>query len=196
MQDYGVVGVHSMEDRKRLFQLIQTLKSDFPNADTSKRISSLTSRSSNITHESKPSTSSSGHSSQPQSVSIPIEQPKAFNDNFQSNFAAKHSRSVADLDDDVSSSPRQFRKLAKSILSSPKSNRSNLNVYGVPNSASSQIKPKVTGDLSDRIRVCVRKRPLSKKELRKGETDITPVNSRRSLTMLEPNRSDKIYRAT
>ena len=28
MQDYGVVGVQSMEDRKKMFQLIQTLKCD------------------------------------------------------------------------------------------------------------------------------------------------------------------------
>ncbi len=38
----------------------------------------------------------------------------------------------------------------------------------------------------DRIRVCVRKRPLNKKELAKNEQDIAVVKGRRSLVVHEP----------
>ena len=41
-------------------------------------------------------------------------------------------------------------------------------------------------EITDRIRVCVRKRPLNKKELKKGETDIATVNGRSSIVIYEP----------
>ena len=104
----------------------------------------------------------------------------------------KHRHSLAS-DDEHEESHANVRKLAKSVpsmASSPKQSRSNLNSYGVPNSfpasfAATQKKP-TTGDLSDRIRVCVRKRPLSKKELKRGESDIARVTGRRTITILEP----------
>ncbi|KAI8871057.1 kinesin-domain-containing protein [Ramicandelaber brevisporus] len=43
-----------------------------------------------------------------------------------------------------------------------------------------------SGDLTDKIRVCVRKRPLNSKERAKGESDIITVNGRRSLAVHEP----------
>ncbi|KAJ1913623.1 hypothetical protein H4219_005132 [Mycoemilia scoparia] len=41
-------------------------------------------------------------------------------------------------------------------------------------------------DLNDRIRVCVRKRPLSKSEVERGEKDITAINGRRGIIVNEP----------
>jgi hypothetical protein len=62
-----------------------------------------------------------------------------------------------------------------------------LNAYGVPsNLASQKTASKVTLDLADRIRVCVRKRPLSKKEIKNNQVDIANVNGRRNLTINEP----------
>jgi hypothetical protein len=69
------------------------------------------------------------------------------------------------------------------------------NTYGVPHHQSSttvkkqqqQQKSIVTqSDLNQKIRVCVRKRPLSKKELEKCEKDITPVASVRTVHVNEP----------
>ncbi|KXS20169.1 kinesin-domain-containing protein [Gonapodya prolifera JEL478] len=62
-----------------------------------------------------------------------------------------------------------------------------LDPYGVP-IASSQVPKQVraSGSLSDRIRVCVRKRPMSQKEVRRKETDITNVANRRSIVVNEP----------
>ena len=41
-------------------------------------------------------------------------------------------------------------------------------------------------DLNQKIRVCVRKRPLSKKELDKADKDVAPLNGTRSLQINEP----------
>ncbi|KAJ1966290.1 hypothetical protein GGI12_000195 [Dipsacomyces acuminosporus] len=41
-------------------------------------------------------------------------------------------------------------------------------------------------NLNDKIRVCVRKRPLNGKEKEKGEKDIVPTSGRRSLSVMEP----------
>ncbi|CAO3631157.1 unnamed protein product [Cunninghamella blakesleeana] len=41
-------------------------------------------------------------------------------------------------------------------------------------------------DLNQKIRVCVRKRPLNKKEIEKGEKDISPLISSRTLNINEP----------
>ena len=70
-------------------------------------------------------------------------------------------------------------------------NHSNHNAYGVPtNNAKSQSKQQqiivTQSDLNQKIRVCVRKRPLSKKEIDKSEKDITPVASVRTVNVNEP----------
>ncbi|KAK4509543.1 uncharacterized protein ATC70_007895 [Mucor velutinosus] len=41
-------------------------------------------------------------------------------------------------------------------------------------------------DLNQKIRVCVRKRPLSRKEIDKGDKDVAPMNGNRSLQINEP----------
>ncbi|TPX68273.1 hypothetical protein CcCBS67573_g07247 [Chytriomyces confervae] len=69
-----------------------------------------------------------------------------------------------------------------------------LNAYGVPNSIAAPQRVGAGGlggassrtDLSDRIRVCVRKRPLNKKELRTSQTDVATVSDRRTLVVNEP----------
>lgn len=62
------------------------------------------------------------------------------------------------------------------------------NTYGVPtNNPIKQSKKAVTqSDLNQKIRVCVRKRPLSKKEVEKCEKDITPAASVRTVHVNEP----------
>ncbi|KAI9340405.1 P-loop containing nucleoside triphosphate hydrolase protein [Zopfochytrium polystomum] len=99
------------------------------------------------------------------------------------------------------------RKIAQQFGSPQKkgpNNNSLLNAYGLPISQTgSRVKaaPAATAaavaavstapaapmmGLSDRIRVCVRKRPLSKKELKSNQIDIAIVNGRYSLTIHEP----------
>jgi hypothetical protein len=80
-----------------------------------------------------------------------------------------------------------------------------LDAYGVPLSPAKQAKalasfqnasPSTTSrneqqqlppsDLNQKIRVCVRKRPLSKKEIDKGDKDMAPATGNRSLHINEP----------
>jgi len=64
-----------------------------------------------------------------------------------------------------------------------------LNAYGLPISAGgatlSRGNKNSNVDLTDKIRVCVRKRPLNKNELRRGESDITELAGKRTLVINE-----------
>jgi hypothetical protein len=133
MQDYGAVGVTSIEDRKKLFQLIQTLKTNNPQV-VQPTLSPEMNR-----------TNSPGNRKHKQSINSP-EPVRRFSHNSRS----------------------EDEGLAKTIT------KSGLNAYGVP-TAFNPAKLLKTTDRTDKIRVCVRKRPLSKKEIIKAESDITTV---------------------
>ena len=66
------------------------------------------------------------------------------------------------------------------------SHTSSLNAYGIPLSQAAVQKANSKPDLNDRIRVCLRKRPLSKKEIAKRETDVAIVTGRRTIHFYEP----------
>ena len=168
MQDYGLIGLHSMEDRKsnfktiliiEMFQLIQTLKnSEFPNSQPDKSIEIHARR-------------------------------RLFDDaELEDNITAKKD---VKMDQDFESNPR---KVTRQSFDSPKRNSfsqptAKLSAYGMSDSAMAVqpvSKVKDRGDASDRIRVCVRKRPLSKKELARKETDVALVNGRRTIHFYEP----------
>ncbi len=71
-----------------------------------------------------------------------------------------------------------------------------VNMYGVPStgtSSTSLVGSRVSStnrssptEFTDRIRVCVRKRPLNRKELKRKESDITNILGRRNLVINEP----------
>ncbi|KAI7905288.1 P-loop containing nucleoside triphosphate hydrolase protein [Cokeromyces recurvatus] len=66
-----------------------------------------------------------------------------------------------------------------------------LDAYGIPTTVTKKPNQKVVGllppsDLNQKIRVCVRKRPLNRKELEKGEKDVAPTIGTRSLQINEP----------
>ncbi|KAJ2999571.1 Kinesin-like protein kif24 [Globomyces sp. JEL0801] len=189
MQDYGVVGVHSMEDRK----------TDFPSGDK-KQLPVRRVQAMSLSQQSLGSSSSSlgrASISDTHSGSYPNSQS-----NSQSNLYEKSqsNKSIMQDSDEEDENLVPFKKVGKpNLSSSPKQTRSNLNAYGVPmSSVSTTQKPSSKGDLTDRIRVCrffflnltkfegVRKRPLSKKEARKGEQDIARIIGRRTIHVLEP----------
>lgn len=65
----------------------------------------------------------------------------------------------------------------------------NLDAYGVPIRSGTDLSPltcRLPKDLADKIRVCIRKRPLSAREKNRGEKDIVDVTGRRSLVLNEP----------
>jgi hypothetical protein len=61
-----------------------------------------------------------------------------------------------------------------------------LNPYGLPTNNNRTQSTQKKSDLNQKIRVCVRKRPLSKKEVEKSEKDITPVKSVGTVHVNEP----------
>jgi hypothetical protein len=68
-----------------------------------------------------------------------------------------------------------------------------LDAYGVPLSPSKTARQQRNmnyylpqSDLNQKIRVCVRKRPLNRKELERGDKDIAPNLGTRSLQINEP----------
>ncbi|OZJ06006.1 hypothetical protein BZG36_01097 [Bifiguratus adelaidae] len=67
-------------------------------------------------------------------------------------------------------------------------NNNNNNTGGRANTRNGSSAAKASGpsDLNQKIRVCVRKRPLSKKELERNEKDIAPAVGTRSLVINEP----------
>ncbi|KAH6580139.1 hypothetical protein BASA61_009830 [Batrachochytrium salamandrivorans] len=297
MQDYGVLGVQSMEDRKSMFQLIQTLKAEQPlpvdggaafqrsfplSSKLESRIpgpsllpkppmsiaqpfkslhisppghtqqyqalpqqqiqplhlhsqppqqqqqqqplvpfTSLPSSSSYMNHQSQ-------YDSQPRSLISSAARlyqshaaPAHFNptENSRLNTADSYrnprpnpTTPDSDTDEESGSNVNHIARNAvkkklvtQNATASPKRAALNLNVYGVPttlgaslstaasglsngtlNSSTASSKSSIRPDISDRIRVCVRKRPLNKKELKKGETDIAAVNGHRTISIFEP----------
>ncbi|KAJ3027392.1 UNVERIFIED_CONTAM: Kinesin-like protein kif24 [Siphonaria sp. JEL0065] len=99
--------------------------------------------------------------------------------------------SKRDLDSEDSEDEAIKVKYSFSPNRNPKGPQPLLNAYGVPTSYSnapqkSNSGPARIADLTDRIRVCVRKRPLNKKELRGNQVDVATVSDRRTLVVNEP----------
>jgi Kinesin motor domain len=112
---------------------------------------------------------------------------KGSNNSLEDLVRAQKSIIDSDSEDETAVQvPRRKSKPTRVEASPPKKALGQLNAYGIPLTGSVTFLRKSATDNSDRIRVCVRKRPLSKKELRSGQTDIAPVTGRRSITILEP----------
>lgn len=68
----------------------------------------------------------------------------------------------------------------------PTSNDTTIAATPNNNSPLQQQLPTSQSDLNQKIRVCVRKRPLNKKEIERGEKDIAPTAGVRSINVNEP----------
>ncbi|KAJ3026348.1 UNVERIFIED_CONTAM: Kinesin-like protein kif24 [Siphonaria sp. JEL0065] len=110
-----------------------------------------------------------------------------------SPIPATNTGSKRDLDSEDSEDEAIKVKYSFSPNRNPKGPQPLLNAYGVPTSYSNAPQkgnnsgPTRIADLTDRIRVCVRKRPLNKKELRGNQVDVATVSDRRTLVVNEPN---------
>ncbi|KAJ3411834.1 Kinesin-like protein kif24 [Chytridiales sp. JEL 0842] len=218
MQDYGVVGVSSMEDRKRLY-LIQHLKTEADLSNGSTLPAPQPAVTTKIPPVSflpkphgpggivKPSTSYSTasaftfddtdrvrHAATAESRSAT---PPAPHEDNNSNYLDTVSDSDADIDENAIMERRiKYRKKPPVNSSHSPPNKKSvggplLNAYGVPTGFASQTGNKSHpgrsfNDLSERIRVCVRKRPLNKKEIKSNQSDICTVTGRRTLVINEP----------
>ncbi|KAJ3053818.1 Kinesin-like protein kif24, partial [Rhizophlyctis rosea] len=117
-----------------------------------------------------------------QSVNLPISrEPLRFDDDSE-DWSDRNQQPM---------SPKPKRISNNHVAHSPAKRASNplLNAYGVPITAAQAqqgSKGAKGGDYNERIRVCVRKRPLAKKELKRNEADIVAVNGRRTICVDEP----------
>ncbi|RCH84469.1 Kinesin-like protein kif24, partial [Rhizopus stolonifer] len=209
MQDYGGLGISSISDRKRLFQLIQTLR-----LEQQETLSSPTSReffADNSTQTpflvpakatkiklssnnnmvglssasfAKPNLISPKEPSMQQVIPGNISSPRFMRSSCRSPIVTKrmqlpvYVRKQQTEEESDEGDDEDDREIVKS------NNNGLLNPYGLPINHQRQHQKK--SDLNQRIRVCVRKRPLSKQEIRRLEKDITPVNGVRTVHVNEP----------
>ncbi|KAJ3129793.1 Kinesin-like protein kif24 [Physocladia obscura] len=224
--DYGVVGVNSMEDRKRNFRVLNIIsarphlksESDLNNPSPVQPPPPSTLHRPGVSFLPKPASVSNNSvaatvaKSNPASSNSAIPEPnlhkmasQRFNlqrmaspkretslrdeSRFNSNSAADLTPRPQTADSDDSDSDEGMKiKYSFNNLHNPKAPKPLLNVYGVPTNLSkgNNTGPVKVADLNDRIRVCVRKRPLNKKEIKSSQTDVATVLDRRTLVVNEP----------
>lgn len=214
MQDYGSLGINSIQDRKKLFQLVQNLRQNEYNVPSSpspysprmkesattlsfaglktpqQQIKKLPLIKNNMIGLSSVSYVKKSPSKDLPSISTSISSPRiSSNTACRSPFSARRQqlpvfirKQQQQQEEQESQEEDDEREIVKNA---------GHNAYGVPTiaakaHASKQQVVVVQSDLNQKIRVCVRKRPLSKKEIEKSEKDITPVASVRTVHVNEP----------
>ncbi|KAF9183164.1 Kinesin-like protein kif24 [Haplosporangium sp. Z 11] len=254
MQDYNSLGVTSMEDRRKLFQLIQTIKADFPDisgaVSTPPSASILVSHSpaSSISHSTATSMGDmdgSGYgmagaarnfsthsfnemSSKTADVRPPLGRRSGSTVSSSLNTSmASHTRNVSSSAGGASQQQQQqdqqqqqlrhqqqqqqyqqyqqqqqqyfdgrnFKEASEDEeepLPVHESRQRGLDAYSVPTGMGRNKGTfgrsaglSAANDLTSKIRVCVRKRPLNSKEINRGEKDMASVSGRQ-LAVDEP----------
>ncbi|KAI8646593.1 P-loop containing nucleoside triphosphate hydrolase protein [Parasitella parasitica] len=219
MQDYGSLGITSITDRKRLFQLVQTLRyqqdlNPIPGSPNNRDFSDESSLAINAfsgmrTPQQAPSSrmrlplkanmiglssvsyvkkSPTAHSSSkdhaPPNMSTSISSPR-MGSPCRSPFTAKKNqlpvfiRKQQQQEEEEEEEDEDDREIVKN-------SNALLNPYGLPTNSNNRHLSQKKSDLNQKIRVCVRKRPLARKEIEKCEKDITPVQGVRTIHVNEP----------
>ncbi|TPX63285.1 hypothetical protein SpCBS45565_g06716 [Spizellomyces sp. 'palustris'] len=195
MQDYAIVGVHSMEDRKsepqarsgdiRGNSALQTLKSEFGSTGSLlPKVASIQPSSAQYQPVSTRAEASSESGVRRRASFGKLRPPSSF-----TGGSAPASSTESLTDDGPNLSGRfGYSDEAPRTPKVVKRPTNTLNAYGIPvNSGGlSTARSSSLSSLHDRIRVCVRKRPLNKKEQKRNEIDIAAVNGRRTVSINEP----------
>ncbi|CAO3701873.1 unnamed protein product [Rhizopus microsporus] len=184
LQEYSSLGITSVADRKKLFHLVQSLRQETPSLENGLVSSSLKPLS--YKHRS-PSTNNvdtvrRGSAAQIIQSPIPTRTRSRTLPSFEKPdfISDRGEEAVEESDEDEEKC--EIRRGSNPLL----------DPYGVPIKSRYQQKssPLVVSsqpsDLNQKIRVCVRKRPLNKKEIERGEKDIAPTCGMRSINVHEP----------
>ncbi|GAA5801996.1 hypothetical protein HPULCUR_007456 [Helicostylum pulchrum] len=214
MQDYGSLGINSIQDRKRLFQLVQTLRQQdlmpvspnpytttgmiesstmlpFTNARTQQQHQQqqqqrkLPMIKSNMIGLSSLSYVKKSPSKDLPSISTSVSSPRISGNqgNCKSPYGTtKRQQLPVFIRKQQEEEEEEEEDDEREII---KNNRVH-NTYGIPTMKQKKLPAVAQSDLNQKIRVCVRKRPLSKKEIEKCEKDITPAASVRTVHVNEP----------
>ena len=195
LQDYGSVGITAMGDRKKLFQLIQVIK----NAQQEQLLSQppAPSRQDELIkdHEAQrqallealPPTAAAPTAASParpeKSVAAPVAQ-RARPSSASGNGSKQNSNSMSSVTRPVTSQDIDERELGLSRAIARKAP----GVASVPLQPTAAVTASAQQSSSSlsRIRVAMRKRPLSRKEKDRKEGDIIEVTSRTALSIMEP----------
>ncbi|CAO3628581.1 unnamed protein product [Mucor hiemalis] len=224
MQDYSSLGITSIPDRKKLFQLVQSLRQEIPTLEnglvalktptpTSYRMKIATPPSNSSVNTGLPDLShislgrrGSQQPQQPQQIptrsrsrTLPSSdhfRPEFVKSASNNNFMDDNHHLDEESDDSDSSDKCEIRRGSGPLLDPygvPIQNRTRYNskpVIPPPFSTTPAVPSPLQligqSDLNQKIRVCVRKRPLNKKELERAEKDIAPTCGVRSINVNEP----------
>ncbi|CEP11363.1 hypothetical protein [Parasitella parasitica] len=253
MQDYSSLGITSIPDRKKLFQLVQSLRQEIPTLENGLVSSPSSNKYSRFNKSPQASNMpdltnlnltaarrGSGQQPPQQQQQIPTRsrsrtlpssdhhhhnhhnRPDFVKSNSNNNFFNEETTtSLSDSDDSDDSEKCEIRRGSGSLLDSygvPIQNKLRYNAirHQSQSMASASLESTTTAttasantasaspitsvasplqqaqqlmgqsDLNQKIRVCVRKRPLNKKELERAEKDIAPTAGVRSINVNEP----------
>ncbi|KAI9029982.1 P-loop containing nucleoside triphosphate hydrolase protein [Phycomyces nitens] len=231
MQDYGSLGITSIYDRKKLFQLVQTLRQELPTLENGLVSSPATPPTSNPppTGLKAPQSYRRRVAEKPsvlpefaglsirRAPATPPAAPPSGQSNTPSSLPAPQTRSRSRTLPDQASRPEFIKTKSNSAApdhlysnqmqededdeNSDEENKCEirrgsgplLDPYGIPVHRRMQPRSQLNNnfvtsqsDLNQKIRVCVRKRPLNKKELERSEKDIAPTAGARSININEP----------
>ncbi|RUS24860.1 P-loop containing nucleoside triphosphate hydrolase protein [Jimgerdemannia flammicorona] len=245
MQDYTPLGVTALEDRKRLFQLVQTLRQELPGVTKAAPPPAISQpapvmrvpqtahrRPSEALQPNVPRTFGTPGSGDPNPVIS--SNPAPSTSRRTNNLTAP---STSNTNTDTAKTPPMTRSRSRTlpgqmprpdILSSSPSKTDDdfailrtkksgdlsaearrgagplLDAYGVPVANKGGVGTKSNlasgamglSDLNQKIRVCVRKRPLNRKELERNEIDVAPKTGLRSIVINEPKVKVDLTRYT
>ncbi|CAG8493568.1 12723_t:CDS:10 [Ambispora leptoticha] len=210
-QDYSILGVTATEDRKRLFQLIQTIKSEYPQLNETPNVYGIAPRP-DFTFPPRNQGTPASLNLQEQNIQDPPLGPRRVLQGQGRGRSTMHALATSNRSRIPSPHITNHRQLIQRpavmqqlqneafddgeeeeimVNSSP---GRRLNAYGVPsrhqsrNNSYSGPKSNAPSNLNDKIRVCVRKRPLNQKELAGSQKDIATVAGSRTIHINEPKQ--------
>ncbi|KAM4876675.1 kinesin-like protein KIF24 [Thomomys bottae] len=216
MKDYSKLGVHNMNDRKRLFQLIKIIKimQEEDKADSSPEPPLQTSSLCSKPQELRPGPRRQLHFDSPddnkdRTASNTMNNLSDFSANEQKSTYLKVPEHMLPHDSQYLSETRTLNAMAADSYVQTETNTSVFSShfspvlgncdfpiiqkvshgsgynYGIPHSYIRQNTTENSWTEMEKIRVCVRKRPLSLKEVRRGEINIITVEDKETLLVHE-----------
>ncbi|XP_066567838.1 kinesin-like protein KIF24 [Amia ocellicauda] len=180
MSDYPRLGVHHMQDRTRLFHLVQLVKALQGGQEKEEEEEEEESN----TPPMRGTPRRQLDFSTPAQPKAPRPQPRHGSDMERPLHKHSHSKGRAAATHRPSSPAEEEPALVHRVAHSQGYN------YGLPCSSTRYPAPLGSGGIpgpsgADRIRVCVRKRPLGRGEERRGEVDVVSIRDARSLLVHE-----------
>ncbi|KAM4054083.1 kinesin-like protein KIF24 isoform 1-T3 [Anomaloglossus baeobatrachus] len=194
MRDYSKLGVHRMEDRKRLFQLIKIIQSVAAEDSNDSRTPPL---QPGCVYLQPPNSRSVTRRQLQFDISLDADS----NAGSSPSHPMTHLTAVCDAappagqgeQSPSSSAEESCLKVLGGTVGTPRDNESPIvhrvvhvsgYNYGVPQTC---VRPSKEGPWtdSDKIRVCVRKRPLGLREERRGEVSVVTAEDKETITIYE-----------